>query len=341
MKQLTIAIPSYNSENFLAKALDSMCGFDDRLEVIVINDGSTDSTSKIAHEYAEKFPDIVKVVDKENGGHGSGINRGLEEASGRYYKVVDSDDWITTENLVPILDKMEGLEDVDAIIMGFKTVNISNDVVLSYNPHCTCENRVIDMIKLEEHYDDVSDCLDFHSMCFSTQFLREINFKVSEHVFYEDQEFAVLPFVHSDWMVIFPETFYEYRIGDMNQSTNFENQAKKAGQHEQVVKKMLEYYSAHRPMGIARETFLQRRLATAVSSNYAIWLVKNPNKEEGREKAAAFHAYMQETQPEIAKLTERKYNLFLRASKFKKAATYYGKLYNSKTYAKFKEKWTK
>lgn len=341
MKQLTIAIPSYNSEKFLAKALDSMCGYDDRLEVIVINDGSTDNTSKIGHEYAEKYPETVKVVDKENGGHGSGINRGLEEATGRYYKVVDSDDWITTENLKVILDKIEKLEDVDAIIMGFKTVNISNDVVLTYSPECSCANRTIDMIKLQEHYDDVSDCLDFHSMCFSTQFLRKINFRVSEHVFYEDQEFAVLPFVHANWIMIFPETFYEYRIGDMNQSTNFENQAKKAAQHERVVKKMLEYYSAHKPMGIARDRFLQRRLATAVTSNYAIWLVKNPDKNEGKEKAAQFHQYMQEEQLDIAKLTEKRYKLLLKASRFKKAATYYGKLYNSKTYAKFKEKWTK
>ncbi|MCQ2511976.1 MAG: glycosyltransferase family 2 protein [Lachnospiraceae bacterium] len=341
MKELTIAIPSYNSEQFLAKALDSMCGFDDRLEVIVINDGSTDGTSKIAHEYEEKYPDIVRVIDKENGGHGSGINRGLKEATGRFYKVVDSDDWITTENLKPILDKMETLENIDTIIMGFKTVNISNGVVLSYMPHCTCENRVIDMIKLEEHYDDVSKCLDFHSMCFSTSFLRSIDFSVSEHVFYEDQEFAVLPFVHTDWIVIFPETFYEYRIGDVNQSTNFKNQAKKAVQHETVVKKMLEYYAAHKPMGIAREKFLQRRLATAVTSNYAIWLVKNPNKAEGKQKATEFHTYIQETQPTIAKLTEKRYNLLLKASHFKKAASYYGKLYNSKTYAKFKEKWTK
>ena len=165
-----ITIPSYNVERFLEKCLDSMCGVDERLEVVVVNDGSKDSTSQIAHAYAERYPDQVKVIDKENGGHGSGINAGLDAAEGRYYKVVDADDWITTENLTPILDVLEEIE-ADAVIMGYKTVNISNDVVLEYLPISNSSGRQIDMIKLDDKFDDVNACLEFHCMCYNTEFL--------------------------------------------------------------------------------------------------------------------------------------------------------------------------
>lgn len=340
MKQLTITIPSYNMEKYLEKCLDSMCGIDDRLEVIVVNDGSKDKTSKIAHAYEEKYPLDVRVIDKENGGHGSGINAGLDAASGRYFKVVDADDWITTENLKPILDKLENT-DVDAIIMGFKTVNVSNGVILEYSPVSNSSNRRIDMIKLNDKYDDVSSCLDFHSMCFNTEFLRSTGLRMSEHTYYEDQEFAILPFMHAESIMILPDMLYEYRIGDVHQSTNFLNQAKRVSNHQAVVERIVDYYISCKPMGKARDEFLRKRIAVAVNSNYATLLVKNPDKKEGRKKAAVFREYLLRKEPALVKMTDRRYKLFQRSSHFSKASAVYGKLFNSRSYAKFKDMWTK
>lgn len=340
MKQLTIAIPSYNVEAFLEKCLDSMCGVDERLEVIIVNDGSKDRTSEIAHAYEAKYPLDVKVIDKENGGHGSGINAGLDAASGRYYKVVDADDWITTENLKGILDKLEA-SDVEAVIMGFKTVNISNGVVLEYSPVSSVNDRQIDMIKLADKYDDVSNCLDFHSMCFNTEFLRETGIRMSEHTYFEDQEFAILPFVHADRIMVIPDMLYEYRIGDVNQSTNFENQAKRVSNHQAVVERIVDYYISCKPMGKARDEFLRRRISVALNSNYATLLVKNPNKKEGRKKAAIFREYLLRKDPMLVKMTDKRYKLFLRLNRYKSAPVLYGKLFNSKAYAKFKNRWTK
>ena len=340
MKQLTIAIPSYNAEAFLEKCLDSMCGVDDRLEVIVVNDGSSDHTSEIAHTYQKRYPSEVRVIDKENGGHGSGINAGLDAASGRYYKVVDADDWITTENLKTILDKLEE-HDVDAVIMGFKTVNISNGVILEYSPVSSCNDRQIDIIKLADKYDDVSNCLDFHSMCYQTEFLRATGIRMSEHMFYEDQEYAILPYMHAESILVIPDLLYEYRIGDVNQSTNYSNQVKRAGNHQAVVERIIDYYNSCKPMGKARSEFLRKRISIAVSSNYATLLVKNPNKKDGRKRAAVFREYLLRKEPSIVKMTDKKYRLFVRLSYFDKSADLYGKLFNSGAYAKFKNKWTK
>ena len=93
MKYISFAIPCYNSQEYMAKAIESILVGGEDVEIIIVNDGSKDRTSEIAHEYKEKYPEIIKVVDKENGGHGDAVNVGLNHASGRYFKVVDSDDW--------------------------------------------------------------------------------------------------------------------------------------------------------------------------------------------------------------------------------------------------------
>ena len=94
MKLLSIGIPSYNSEGFMRKCIESLLPGGEEVEIIIVNDGSKDGTAAIADEYAEKYPTIVKAVHQENGGHGEAVNAGLRNATGLYYKVVDSDDWV-------------------------------------------------------------------------------------------------------------------------------------------------------------------------------------------------------------------------------------------------------
>ena len=104
MKILSVIIPCYNSQDYMARAIDSVIAGGDEVEVIVIDDGSTDRTAEIADDYAEKYPSIVKVIHKENGGHGSGINYGLKAATGHFFKVVDSDDRVDEDALLKVLD---------------------------------------------------------------------------------------------------------------------------------------------------------------------------------------------------------------------------------------------
>ena len=103
MKLLTVAIPSYNSEEYLERAVNSLLGMGEDIEVLIINDGSTDRTAEIADRYEKQYPEIVKAVHKENGGHGSGVNVGLSLAKGLYFKVLDSDDWFDKEALRKVL----------------------------------------------------------------------------------------------------------------------------------------------------------------------------------------------------------------------------------------------
>ena len=109
MKLLSIAIPSYNSEKFMRKCIESLLPGGEEVEIIVVNDGSKDGTGAVADEYAKKYPTIVKAVHQENGGHGEAVNAGLRNATGLYYKVVDSDDWVNEEAYLKILKTLAEL----------------------------------------------------------------------------------------------------------------------------------------------------------------------------------------------------------------------------------------
>ena len=106
MKLLSIAVPCYNSEGYMRNCIESLLPGGDEVEIIIVDDGSTkDRTAEIADEYAAKYPGIVKAVHQENGGHGQAVNTGLKHATGLYFKVVDSDDWLDKENYPKVLDK--------------------------------------------------------------------------------------------------------------------------------------------------------------------------------------------------------------------------------------------
>ena len=107
MKLLSVAIPCYNSAEYMAKCIDSLLAGGEEVEILIVDDGSTkDRTAQIADEYAQKYPTIIKAIHKENGGHGSAVNTGLENATGLYFKVVDSDDWVKKDAYLAILDKL-------------------------------------------------------------------------------------------------------------------------------------------------------------------------------------------------------------------------------------------
>ena len=110
MKLLSIAIPCYNSEQYMRKCIDSLLVGGEDVEILIVDDGSTkDRTAEIADEYAAEFPTIVKAIHKENGGHGSAVNAGIANATGLYFKVVDSDDWVKEKAYLAILDTLREL----------------------------------------------------------------------------------------------------------------------------------------------------------------------------------------------------------------------------------------
>ena len=110
MKYISFCVPMYNSEKYMQHGIETLLSGGKDVEIILVDDGSTDKTGEIADKYADDYPDIIRVVHKENGGHGSGVNKGLELAKGLYYKVVDSDDWVSEESLKEDLKTIKKLK---------------------------------------------------------------------------------------------------------------------------------------------------------------------------------------------------------------------------------------
>ena len=135
MKLLTVTVPCYNSQDYMEKCIQSLLPGGNRVEIIIIDDGSKDDTGKIADEYARKFPDIVRVIHQENGGHGEGINQGLKHATGTYFKVVDSDDTLSSDfpGFLDALEECERQGGVDMVVTNYYYVHSDGDGDRSIN----------------------------------------------------------------------------------------------------------------------------------------------------------------------------------------------------------------
>lgn len=245
MKLLSIAIPCYNSESYMRKCVNSLLTGGEDVEIIIVDDGSTkDKTAEIADEYARKYPTIVKAVHQENGGHGAAVNKGLENAEGLFFKVVDSDDWVKQEAYMQVLETLKRLAG------GNRALDL---LVCNYVYEKEGEKR-----KKVMHYRHIlpkdtlftwEDCHHFtkghyilmHSVIFRTQMLRECGLKLPEHTFYVDNLYVFKPLPYVTNMYYLDVNFYRYYIGRADQSVNEDVMISRIDQQLRVNKMMIDY----------------------------------------------------------------------------------------------------
>ncbi len=223
MKLLSIAIPCYNSAAYMRKCIDSLLPGGEDVEIIIVNDGSADNTPDIAEEYRERFPGIVRVVNKENGGHGSAVNAGIEHARGLYFKVVDSDDWVSQSAYAQILDKLGELlqsgNSIDMMISNFvyEKEGEKRRKVMKYH-HALPRDEIFTW-KDVRHF-RVGQYILMHSVIYRTNLLRDCGLRLPEHTFYVDNIFVFNPLPYVRTMYYMDVNFYRYFIGREDQSVN-------------------------------------------------------------------------------------------------------------------------
>lgn len=300
MKLISFAVPCYNSENYMRHCVDTLLTGGDKVEIILVNDGSTDQTGAIADEYKEKYPNIIKVVHKENGGHGSGIMAGLKEAEGLYYKVVDSDDWADPKALQKILQVIEEfLQKEDPLDM----------IVCNYvYEHEQRSNHTV-------HYRGIlprwrkfswSECGPFditryiimHAVFYRTDLVRQSDLQIPLHTFYVDNIFVYspLPLVKSIYYA--DVDFYRYFIGRADQSVNEANMIKRVDQQILVSKLIL---GKHDLAAIRnREPKLYRHMINYASIMVLIAasLLTLDGSDQAIEKLMAYWAFLKENYPQ-------------------------------------------
>ena len=300
MKYISFAIPCYNSEEYMEKAIESILKGGEDVEILIVNDGSKDGTHDIAKRYEKEYPTIVKAIDKENGGHGDAVNTGLSHATGLYFKVVDSDDWVDEASLYKILETVHEMVEkeklVDMIVSNYvyEKVGVKHKKVIHYQ-NVMPQNRILTWRDMG-HF-RIGQYILMHSVMYRTELLRMCGLELPKHTFYVDNIYVYYPLPHVKTFYYLNVNFYRYFIGRDGQSVNEQNMIKRIDQQIFVTKTMINMYQMNKIANIKLRGYMINYLAImmTVSSIIAI-RSKNP---ENLVKKKELWGYLKHKDPKV------------------------------------------
>ena len=243
MKLLSVVIPCYNSQEYMKYCIESLLPGGEDVELLIVNDGSSDKTVEIANEYAKAYPSIIRAIHQINGGHGEAVNTGIKNATGLYLKVVDSDDWVDTRAYLKILN----------ILKEFTNENKSIDMFISNFVYEKEGSKFKKVMKYDDvlpegkifTWDDIGkfkkgQYILMHSVIYRTQLLRNCNLVLPKHTFYVDNLFVYVPLKYVKDIYYLNVDFYRYFIGREDQSVNESVMIKRIDQQIKVNKLMID-----------------------------------------------------------------------------------------------------
>ena len=290
MKLLSIAIPCYNSAAYMENCIRSLLPGGNEVEILIVDDGSTkDNTAQIADEYERRYPGICRAIHQENGGHGAAVNAGLKNATGIFFKVVDSDDWVNGDAYRKVLDTLRqfvlGQDTLDMLITNFvyEKQGAKHKKVMNYN---------LALPKNEPFtWDDVKvfmagQYILMHSVIYRTELLRKCGLELPEHTFYVDNIFVYQPLPHVRTMYYLDVNFYRYFIGRSDQSVNEQVMIGRIDQQIRVTKLMLGYYDVTKIQNRKLRHYMVRYLEImmVICSILAIRSGEEENMEKKKER---------------------------------------------------------
>ena len=298
-KILTVAIPSYNVEKFLKTTLNSFvcdAATMEKIEIIVVDDGSKDNTAAIGKEYAQKYPQTFRVISKENGGHGSAVNCGIENAVGKYYKIVDGDDWVNTADFVKLVER---LENCDAEYVFTHYCEYYDDIG---------RQKAVDYPQFEDGKTytfkdfDSTFHIPMHALIIRTDILKNHNIRLGEKCFYVDVEYITFPVPYVNHITFFDLHVYMYRLNLSTQSVSVQGYQKHIEDHTRVVFRLVDFYNRYSADDNADE--YKKAYILLIATN-CVLLQSNiyssyPDKDrENRKRFAAFDAELKKRSPAV------------------------------------------
>ena len=242
MKLITFTVPCYNSAAYMDHCIETLLTAGEDAEIILVDDGSKDDTGKIADAYAEKYPTIVRVIHQENGGHGEGVNQGIRNATGVYFKVVDSDDWLDTDALQQVLAELRAhLNDeqpLDLMMANYVYEHVADNTrnIVDYKGILP-EGRVFTWEEIGKFPPNKNILM--HSVIYRTEVLRRSGMELPKHTFYVDIIFVYQPLPQVKTIYYMNLDLYRYFIGREDQSVNEANMIKRVDQQLRVTRIMM------------------------------------------------------------------------------------------------------
>ena len=327
-KLLTVTVPAYNAETYLETCLSSLCQDEvlGDLEVLVIDDGSTDRTGAIADAYAERYPETVRAIHKKNGGHGSGINRGAEKASGKYFKVVDADDWVDREAFLHLVEFLRE-SDADLVASGFLWAFDNGTENPESFPKKAEFKEPFSGVRYKQLYrfDDIAEKLyiKMHAMTIRTELLRkavlEDGLRLDEHCYYVDAEYILYPIPYVETVSFLPDFVYMYRIGRQGQSVSLEKMQKNEENYRRVLRSLFRFYdgckNGNTPCSASKCQYIAGIIARVAAGNIKICL-SFPDHREGKRRLLSFEKELREEYPDIYRANKNSAVTALRKSHY-------------------------
>ncbi len=308
MKILSIAIPSYNSQDYMRNCIECLLPGGEDVEILIVDDGSVDDTGAIADEYEKNYPGIVRAIHQENGGHGEAVNAGLRNATGLFYKVVDSDDWVAPDayqTILRFLKEEAGKEDpLDALFSNYvyEKQGVRHKKVIEYRSTLPRDRYF--------SWEDIgrfgaSQNILMHSVIYRTQLLKDCGFQLPKHTFYVDNIFVYWPLPYLKKMYYLDVDFYRYYLGRDDQSINEKVMMSRIDQQIRVNKIIIDIYTSHKPTFYCKklDEYMLHYLSTMMLVS-SVLLLRINTPEADREKDRLW-AYLRKKSPEAYRRIKR------------------------------------
>lgn len=334
MKILSLIVPAYNSERFLDKVIPSFLNEAvlDKLDIIIVNDGSKDDTPAIAERWCREYPGSIRLISQENKGHGGALNTGCAAAVGKFLKVIDADDWVQTGNLPEFVRLLEDCGS-DVVLTHYRTVDITTGEIKNWKSYAPEFGRSYTFEEIMPQWKNFDRSLTFHGITYRTEFYRRDGIALSEHVFYEDHEFATYPCCLAKSITPFDLFIYEYRIGDVTQSVSNENQLKRIGHTETVLRRLAdEYYKLPEEATAGGRDYICMKAQGLLMSYLTTTMLVNPDRKKGRVAAAEMMAYFRVQLPGAYEKARKQYLVYRVMNRLHISRDTFEKVLRSKLY---------
>lgn len=313
-KLLTIIIPMYQARPWIRTCLRSLLVRARKrqdLEVIVVNDGSLDGCEVDAGEYVEKYPDLFRILQKENGGHGSAVNAAVRISTGIYFKVLDADDWMDTKELEILLNELcclhTGQKAPDVILSGYQTFDILSKKMerISAGVQARRTGKWITVQELAARWKQYRPVCTFHGIAYRTAFYRENCRGLPERVFYDDAYYAIVPASHAKRIYLSVSCPYVYRMGDSGQSVSVDNRMRHLADARQVARAVCA--TMQQPRSPGGQAYWEYRTESFLTDYWITCFLRFQDKRAGRTQAGRFMRELKRRYPALADRVRGRY----------------------------------
>ena len=301
MTVLTIAIPTFNMEWCLERNLLTYCSerLKDKLQVIVLNNASEDKSKEIARKICDTYPNIFLLANRDNRGYGSSINDAIAMAEGKYFRIIDADDWVDTKELERFVEQLSMCQS-DIVQTDYTIENMQSKVSI---PVSMSETGAEYGRIYTEFSQPIKSLPSIHSTTYRTELLRKSGFYMQDKLYFVDEEYVTIPFLSAKDIVYYPINVYHYLIQNPAQSTSPKNRGKYADHREKVLKRLIGIYQEEKCRGAGSETlaldYCFERIRRGVADHFTTLYIYVQDRTLGRKMANKWQSFIADTVPEM------------------------------------------